>query len=339
VYVNGGALTIATSTMGNNGETGGLGGLGSSGYGPDQGGGLYNGGTLTVSNSTLSDNTAIYNAGGIANYGTLTVSNSTLSGNTAGTGGGIYNAGTLTVSNSTLSGNYAKGIVNFHGQLTVSNSTVSNNSNIGIDNSGTLHAWNNIIAGNTFRDLIGNLGSLGHNLVGNSQGGSGFDPTDLLNVDPMLGPLQNNGGPTFTHALLASSPALNAGDPAQVGVADQRGVVRAGGVNIGAYQASASAFVVAVSGAIASGTPFDVTVQAVDLFGQVAFGYRGTVTFRVTDPDPAVVLPADYTFTADDQGTHTFTGEFTLITPGTWTLTTADLANGLSRDVMVTVDT
>jgi hypothetical protein len=89
----------------------------------------------------------------------------------------------------------------------------------------------------------------------------------------------------------------------------------------------------------AVGAPFDVTVQPVDVFGEVAFGYRGTGTFSVTDPDPAVVLPADYTFSAGDQGTHTFTGEFTLITPGTWTLTTADLANGLSKDVMVTVDT
>jgi hypothetical protein len=52
-----------------------------------------------------------------------------------------------------------------------------------------------------------------------------------------------------------------------------------------------------------------------------------------------VVLPADYTFTADDQGTHTFSGGFTLITPGTWMLTVADLANGLSQDVMLTVDT
>ena len=121
-------------------------------------------------------------------------------------------------------------------------------------------------------------------------------------------------------------------------MADQRGVVRSGGVNIGAYQASASAFVVTVPGPVAAGTPFDVTVQAVDVFGQVAFGYRGTVTFSVTHPDPAVVLSADYTFSADDQGTHTFTGQFTLITPGTWTLTTADLAKGLTQDVMVTVD-
>jgi hypothetical protein len=121
-------------------------------------------------------------------------------------------------------------------------------------------------------------------------------------------------------------------------VADQRGVVRSGGVNIGAYQASASAFVVTVPGAVTSGTPFDVTVQAVDDFGQAAFGYTGTVTFRVTDPDSAVVLPLDYTFTAGDQGRHAFSGAFTLITPGDQTLTVADLANGLSIDVTLTVN-
>jgi hypothetical protein len=148
----------------------------------------------------------------------------------------------------------------------------------------------------------------------------------------------DDGGPTKTHALLAGSPALNAGNPSQLGVADQRGVVRAGGVNIGAYQASASAFVLTVPGTVAAGTPFDVTVQAVDIFGQVAFGYRGTITFSVTDTDPAVVLPLDYTFTAGDQGRHTFSGAFTLITPGDQTLTVADLANGLSIDVMLTVN-
>jgi hypothetical protein len=66
--------------------------------------------------------------------------------------------------------------------------------------------------------------------IGNTEGGSGFADTDLLNVNPLLGPLQDNGGPTKTMALLAGSPALNAGDPAQLGVADQRGVVRNGGV-------------------------------------------------------------------------------------------------------------
>src|SRR6516225_9910981 len=51
-----------------------------------------------------------------------------------------------------------------------------------------------------------------------------------------------------------------------------------------------------------AGMPFDVTVTAVDPFGQVAVGYTGTVTFSTSDSDPGVVLPADYTFTADDGG-------------------------------------
>src|SRR5229473_3255862 len=103
-------------------------------------------------------------------------------------------------------------------------------------------------------------------------------------------------GPTKTHALLAGSPALNAGDPAQLGVADQRGVVRSGGVNIGAYQASASAFVLTAPATVTAGVPFDVTVKAVDTFGQTALGYTGTVTFSTSDLDAGVVLPSAYTF-------------------------------------------
>jgi hypothetical protein len=56
---------------------------------------------------------------------------------------------------------------------------------------------------------------------------------------------------------LAGSPALNAGDPAQLGGADQRGVVRSGGVNIGAYQASASSFVLTAPATVTAGTAFD----------------------------------------------------------------------------------
>jgi hypothetical protein len=342
-------LTVSNSTLSGNSAT-------------HRGGGLYNEGTLTVSSSTLSAN----NGSGLYNEGTLTVSNSTLSGNI---GSGIVNFGTLTVSNSTLSGNsaygYGGGIWTYSNQsVTLTNVTVTaNRANLyGLSyqgggvfvSSGSPVLHNTLIAGNfrgatgtTRDDVSGALNASGdYNLIGDGTGMTGLSHgvngnlvgSAAAPIDPLLGPLQDNGGPTKTHALLAGSPALNAGNPFQLGVADQRGVVRTGGVNIGAYQASASAFVVTVPGTVAAVMPFDVTVQAVDIFGQVAFGYRGTVTFSVTDPDPAVMLPADYTFTADDQGTHTFTGEFTLITPGMWTLTTADLANGLSQDVMVTVD-
>jgi hypothetical protein len=334
------------------------------------GGGIVNGGTLTLNNTIVSGNSAPI-GGGIFNVnGTVTVSRSTLSGNSAlynglgpsGFGGGIFNYAeggfaTVTVTNSTLSGNDALdsgGIANDDPNctVTVTNSTLSGNSATldsgGIGNGGLVHSRNTIIAGNTAptgSDLIGNLASQGYNLIG---GGSGFSDTDLVGthddpIDPLLGPLQDNGGLTQTMALLPSSPALNVGDPGQLGVPDQRGVVRTGGVNIGAFQASATAFVLSAPVTVQSGVPFDVTVTAVDPFCQVAVGYTGTVTFSTTDPDPGVVLPADYTFALDDGGSHTFTdtglGETTLITPGDQTLTVMDTAdNTITGSTTVTVD-
>jgi hypothetical protein len=157
-----------------------------------------------------------------------------------------------------------------------------------------------------------------------------------------LGSLGNYGGPTQTIPLLAGSPAVNAGDPALLGTTDQRGVVRTGGVNIGAYQASATAFVLSAPDTVQSGTPFDATVTAVDPFGQVAVGYTGTVTFSTSDTDSGVVLPADYTFTADDGGVHTFTdtglGEITLVTPGDQTLTVTDTTDdAINGNATITV--
>src|SRR5262249_19875831 len=201
------------------------------------GGGIANfsSGMLTVTNSTVSGNYSTSDkgdAGGILNsLSTLTVTNSTVSSNRGDFGGGIYNYhGTLTVTNSSVSSNIGYnggGIYNPFGTLTVTNSTISGNMGGGIvDSGGTLHARNTIIAGNTDPfdpDLYGNLGSLGHNHNGNTQGGSGFDDTDLLNVNPLLGPLQDNGGPTFTMALLPGSPAIDAGDNTDAPDWDQRG--------------------------------------------------------------------------------------------------------------------
>lgn len=105
---------------------------------------------------------------------------------------------------------------------------------------------NTILAGNSAvggaPDLSGKLTISGYNLIGNTQGGSGFAATDLLNVNPHLGALQNNGGPTQTMALLSGSPALNAGDPNFVGppLYDQRGPgfarVSGGRLDIGAFE-------------------------------------------------------------------------------------------------------
>jgi hypothetical protein len=113
----------------------------------------------------------------------------------------------------------------------INNSTISRNT-AGISGGGiyvrnAMHARNTIVAGNAARssgpDVFGNLGSRGHNLIGNPQDTSGFDDTDLLDVDPMLGALRNNGGPTQTMALQCGSPAIDAGDNTDAPEWDQRG--------------------------------------------------------------------------------------------------------------------
>ncbi len=162
---------------------------------------------LSVANSTISGNSAGDSGGGIyaSDLGDFTIVNSTISGNSAGTsGGGIYNfASSLNVANSTITGNSAGsggGIYN-DGQFGVSAVEISNT----ILNVGALGA-------NIFNNL-GTITSHGYNLSSDDGGGYLTGPGDQINTDPLLGPLQNNGGPTFTHALLPGSPAIDAGDP------------------------------------------------------------------------------------------------------------------------------
>jgi len=165
----------------------------------DGGGGVLNYGTLTINNCTLSENISSY-GGGISTYGTLTINNSTLSGNSATYGGGVLNSGdsTLTINNSTLSGNSGGlrggggGIYNYD-KVTLQNSILSNNGTGG--NCG----------GHT-------MTSKGYNLS-SDRTCHFYKPGDLNKTIPMLGPLQNNGGPTQTKALLARSPAIDAGNP------------------------------------------------------------------------------------------------------------------------------
>src|SRR5262249_54305759 len=107
------------------------------------------------------------------------------------------------------------------GQGVISNSTLSGNSgtNGGAINNrlGTLEIKSTILkrgeSGSNIVNDSGTLTSDGYNL--SSDDGSGYlvGPGDQINTDPMLGPLQDNGGPTFTHALLPGSPAIDAGDP------------------------------------------------------------------------------------------------------------------------------
>jgi CSLREA domain-containing protein len=213
------------------------------------GSGIYiAGGALDVADSTFSGNDNDGIGGGIyLGAGTATVSNSTFSGNSAGEGGGIYSlGGTLTVSNSTFSGNFAwfsgGGISIGNTYLTVSNSTFSGNTatlgGASVNSGGTAILRNTIAAnasgGKECRGLI-------------TDGGGNLSYPDAtcpgINADPLLGPLQNNNGPTKTMALGPGSPAIDAANDAvcaapPVNNLDQRGVTRPQGAHcdIGAVE-------------------------------------------------------------------------------------------------------
>ncbi len=103
---------------------------------------------------------------------------------------------------------------------------------------------NTIVAGNLSGDISGTLASSGYNLVADSADASGFAPTDILDVDPLLGSLADNGGPTLTMALLPGSPAMDAGDNTDAPEFDQRGPgfprIVNGTIDIGAFEVQAS---------------------------------------------------------------------------------------------------
>src|SRR6266699_2234152 len=216
-----------------------------------QGAGILNDhATLTVSNCTITGNSAagngggIYNTGGLFGSATLTVNNSTISGNTApASGGGIYNNGSssgsapLTVSNCTISGNSAGsgggGIYNYFAALDLTDTIL---------NTGA--------SGANITNNSGTVTSDGYNLSSDAAGGDGTTAPggflnhtgDIRNTNPMLGPLQNNGGPNFTHAILTGSPAIDAGDPnfTSPPFCDQRGAgfnrVSNNRIDIGAFE-------------------------------------------------------------------------------------------------------
>jgi hypothetical protein len=217
------------------------------------GGGIWvnDSGVLHIINTTINDNTTTNGDGGgiyINNSGTLNITGSTVNGNAApsGGGGGIYNgvSGTVNATNVTLNGNTAGtlgGGIHNNATATVNSSTISGNmaaSGGGIYNNFTTTLNNSLIAlnmGADGPDLLGR-GSRGkpfsgnNNLIGNADGSEAFGPTtNQLGstgspINPRLGPLQDNGGPTFTQALLAGSPAIDAGATALA--SDQRGVSR-----------------------------------------------------------------------------------------------------------------
>lgn len=234
-FFSGGTLNITDCTVRNNNATGANG----------QGGGLFlaNSGATnnTITGSTFSNNTANGSngqGGGIWTAVGLSITNSTISANSSngnnGLGGGLYvlNSGpTVTINYATFTLNTSNGNGSnggggiytpaFNGGISLRNTIVAQNTTTG---TGPDANGNSFVSNGN--NLIGI--SAGNNFVNNPAGNGDQVGTSAAPLDPLLGPLANNSGPTQTHALLANSPAIDKGKSATAGVpaTDQRGLTR-----------------------------------------------------------------------------------------------------------------
>ncbi len=275
-------------------------------------GGLLNNSpsVLTVNSSIISGNIGA----GIRNLSTVVLNMSTVSGNTL-TGLTNINSGTATVSNSTLSGNsgqFGGGLFMDSGTVNLNNVTVTNNSATeaggGLYRSGgAITLRNTLLAGNslpaTSPDCFGTITSADYNLVGNNNGCTfGQQSHDQVGapgntINPFLGPLLDNGGGTLTHALLASSPALDSGN--ETGCADQSGVPlttdqrgtgrpQRGQCDIGGFELPMVQFASAAYS-------LDETVESVTLTATLDAVSAITISVNYATSNGSAVAGADYT--------------------------------------------
>lgn len=249
IFMGGGNLSLFATALDSNISTNG------------DGGAIFclSGTSISITDSLFDQNRAKFGAGAISigSASNSLISNSSFTGNSAQQGGAIFNSGLTTLINSTFTLNSATaggGAIAGDGPLLLTNCTIFNNSadgpgGINALGNGPVSIANSIIAGNSStggaQDLGGTYTSRGHNLIGITDGASGFISSDLTGtlaspLAPGLAALADNGGPTQTFALLPGSAAINAGDNSLVpGSADQRGHNRIvyGTVDIGAFEA------------------------------------------------------------------------------------------------------
>ena len=227
IFVDGAALTVTLSTIQNN-QANSAAGIG-----------LYNTSRASMQDSTFSYNSAVTEGGGlfVDSTSTAVLASSTFNHNSATTGAGIYNTGLLNGTNTTVSNNAASsnggGI--WHGGLSVNEVTLTNvtltensapgGSGIYQANLATIIITNTIIANNGVENCNVALTETSYSLEDSNDCGF-VGAGDQINTDPLLGPLQNNGGNTQTHALLAASPAVDSATDDICPGTDQRGATR-----------------------------------------------------------------------------------------------------------------
>ena len=345
----GGAVTVLTISSAATVSISGL--TISNGASSISGGGVLNSGALTVSNSTFSGNSTSSGngGGGIYNGGALTVSNSTFSGNSAGAGlggGGVYNAGTATVSNSTFSGNsgnYGGGLLS-RGALTVSNATISGNSAVnggGIFNSSTLTVTNSIVAGNT----DSGSGQAGEDCYScGAQSAANLISTSSTIINPLLGPLQYNGGPTQTMMPQPNSPAINAGvsstlptdqrgfpRPTGAGEASDLGAVQVGGLTV-TTTADSTDDTALCDGSDACSLRDALTLANSQGAGDIILSVTGTISLGSALPAIAASVnvsgPGAKLLTVSGNDSATVGSVFTINSGGAASLSGLTIANG-----------
>ncbi len=234
-----GTLTLTGCTISNSTTIGGF------------GAGVKNDGSLTLTGSTVSGNTNSGFGGGIMSpSGTVVIDSSTFSNNSADRGAGVMSGsgggGSLTITNSTFTGNTARvgAAIDVWSGMTLTSSTLSLNTATAGGAGQAINSVNSlpVVLNN---DIIANNSGAGHNFDGNAPTGSNNifgdsnstgSLTNTIIGDPQLAPLANNGSPNQTMALLPNSPAINAGNPATASVNDERGLVRFGNSDIGAFE-------------------------------------------------------------------------------------------------------
>jgi parallel beta-helix repeat protein len=365
LYNNSGVTTLTDCTVSGNSAANGGGmlnrygslsviGSGISGNSSRWGGGVYTGfyqgGMTTLTNCSISGNQASINGGGVYTGVTseTTLIGCTISGNNAtGDGGGVCvtDQSNNTLTNCTVSGNTASGsgggIYSNDSGLSLANLTVAANTAAqggGLDiAAGTATIVNTLVAANsaaTSPDAFGTFASQGNNLVGESDGSSGWVNSDQVGtisrpINALLAPLENYGGPTQTMALLPGSPAIDAGNNALVptGVTtDQRGLSRIvnGTVDIGAFESSG------FTETVVSGSPQSAQIGA-------AFDQAIEVMFTANNSlEP--VAGGIVTFTVPGSGASAKLANVTVIIGADGTASTTAIANSIAGSYDVDAD-
>jgi hypothetical protein len=270
------------------------------------GAGIFNEGpvSLSLTDVVITGNSSVASGGGLQSTGTTSLTDVTISGNTAGNrGGGLYIfGGTTLLTDVTISGNSVSseggGLAVVNGATTITNVTVSANSatleggGIFLVTGVSTSLTNTIVAGNT---------------VGGDIFGSYSGTNNLVGGNPMLAPLGDYGGPTFTMPPLPGSPAIDAGTSSGSPATDQRGFARVGIPDIGADEAGNALVVNTTTGGIGS-QPGQLSLrQAINLANVLPTADTITFASSVFSTSQTITLTAGQ-LELSDTATTTVTG-------------------------------